>query len=225
MDKVKAVFISHEHTDHIRGLSTLANRYYLPIYITAGTSRQGPHLVRHLSRPFSAGEPVEIGNLQVVPFAKRHDAADPHSFLVRGGATTVGIFTDIGEVCSHTIHHFRQCHAAILESNYDEEMLDKGAYPLHLKNRIRGGLGHLSNRQAAELFREYRPPFMTHLLLGHLSKENNHPSTALAAFSPHHAGVHLQVASRYEATGVFTISAGTLPAANKQAYTQSTLFS
>lgn len=224
MNKVKAVFISHEHTDHIRGLSTLANRYYLPVYITPGTAKFGPHLIRHLSRPFTAGSPVKIGGLQVIPFSKRHDAADPHSFLVRGGNTTVGIFTDIGGICDNTISHFRQCHAALLESNYDEAMLEQGRYPLHLKNRIRGGLGHLSNRQAAELFRAHRPAFMTHLLLGHLSKENNHPDTALAAFEPCTTGIQVQVASRYEATGVFAVN-GTMPVPNAQLYTQSTLFS
>ncbi len=225
MSKVKAVFISHEHTDHIRGLSTLANRYYLPVYITPGTAKQGPHLIRHLSKPFRAGEPVRIGSLEVLPFSKQHDAADPHSFLVRGGDTTVGILTDIGQVCDQTIAHFSQCHAALLESNYDEEMLDKGPYPLHLKNRIRGGLGHLSNRQALELFRHHRSPFMTHLLLAHLSKENNHPDTALAAFRSSPSDVQIQVASRYEATGVFTINGGNGGTANVQQYTQSSLFS
>ena len=224
MQKVKAVFISHEHTDHIRGLSTLANRYYLPVYITPGTAKYGPHLIRHLSRPFTAGEAVEVGGLQVIPFPKRHDAADPHSFLVHGGNTTVGIFTDIGGICDNTISHFRQCNAALLESNYDEEMLDQGRYPLHLKNRIRGGLGHLSNRQAADLFREHRPPFTTHLLLGHLSKENNHPDTALAAFEPFSTGIQVQVASRYEATGVYTVTGASTALPNAQQYTQSTLF-
>ncbi len=222
--RVQAIFISHEHTDHIKGLSTLANRYYLPVYITPGTARSGPHLIRHLSRSFEAGVPVNIGSLEVIPFRKEHDAADPHSFIIRGGSTTVGVFTDIGRVCENTIRHFRQCHAVLLESNYDEAMLENGPYPIHLKNRIRGGSGHLSNRQALELFREHRPPFMTHLLLAHLSRENNHPDTALAAFAPYAGGITLQVASRYEATGVFNIGEATA-ATTGTAYTQQSLFS
>jgi len=206
MKNVKAIFISHEHTDHTAGISTLANRYYLPVYITTGTLAKGPHLIRHLSKNFLAGEAISIGSLDVLPFSKQHDAVDPHSFIIRGEQTTVGVLTDIGQVCEQTIAHFKQCNAALLESNYDEEMLENGSYPLQLKNRIRGGHGHLSNRQAAELFSQHRPPQMTHLVLAHLSKENNTRETALSAFKPYADGIELHVASRFEPSGIFSIS-------------------
>ncbi|MFT3680778.1 MAG: MBL fold metallo-hydrolase [Ferruginibacter sp.] len=206
MQKVKAVFVSHEHTDHIKGVSTLANRYYLPVYITKQTAANGPILIRHLSRTFTAGEPVLIDGLTVTAFTKRHDANDPHSFIVSCNGITVGIFTDIGATCSQVIHYFKQCHAVFLESNYDEEMLEKGRYPVHLKNRIRGGQGHLSNKQALELFLEHRPPFMSHVLLSHLSKENNTPEIAEALFRKHAGNTNIIVASRYKATEVFNIN-------------------
>jgi len=203
--KVKAIFVSHEHGDHIKGVSTLANKYNLPVYITSITAKYGPILIKHLSKHFKADEPVQVGELFVTAFTKYHDAADPHSFIVRYNTTTVGVFTDIGKTCKPLIHYFKQCNAAFLETNYDEAMLENGRYPLHLKNRIRGGQGHLSNKEALDLFINHRAPFMTHLVLTHLSKENNTPQLAEQLFTPHANGTAIIVASRYEATAVYTI--------------------
>jgi phosphoribosyl 1,2-cyclic phosphodiesterase len=210
MQTVKAIFVSHEHGDHIKGVSTLANKYNLPVYITSNTAKHGPILIRHLAKPFTANEPVTIGDLTVIPFAKQHDAIDPHSFIIRCKETTVGVFTDIGIVCPQVIQYFKQCHAVFLESNYDEHLLENGSYPLHLKNRIRGGQGHLSNRQALDLFIKHRPPFMTHILLSHLSKENNSPEMAAALFTAYAGNTKVVVASRYEATAVFSVT-GSVP--------------
>ena len=207
MKKVKAIFVSHEHGDHIKGVSVLANKYKLPIYITKLTAKHGPRLINHLAKVFKADEPVMVGQLSVTAFTKHHDAVDPHSFIVRYNNVTVGVFTDIGKVCKQVIHYFKQCHAAFLETNYDETLLENGRYPLYLKNRIRGGEGHLSNKQALELFTTHRPPFMTHLLLTHLSKENNTPELAAELFTRHADSTAIIVASRYEATNIFTITA------------------
>lgn len=202
---VKAIFVSHEHGDHIKGLSTLANKYYLPVYITGSTATHGPRLIRHISKPFKADEPIAIGDLTVTAFTKQHDANDPHSFIISCNGVTVGVFTDIGVVCKQVVHYFKQCHAVFLESNYDEKMLENGRYPVHLKNRIRGGQGHLSNTQALELFLAHRPPFMTHVLLSHLSKENNTPEIAEQLFTKHANGINIIIASRYKQTDVFVI--------------------
>ena len=206
MKTVKAIFVSHEHGDHIRGVSTLANKYSLPVYITSITASNGPILIKHLSKPFAANEPVAIGELTVVPFCKQHDAIDPHSFIIRYKKITVGVFTDIGIACTQVTQYFKQCHAVFLESNYDESMLENGRYPIYLKNRIRGGQGHLSNKQALDLFIKHRPPFMSHLLLSHLSKENNSPQLAEAIFKQHAGNTQIVVASRYQASEVFTIT-------------------
>lgn len=207
MTTVKAIFVSHEHGDHIKGVSTLANKYSLPVYITSKTAIYGPRLISHLSKTFSSNETVLIGDLLITPFLKSHDAADPHSFTVSYQGITVGVFTDIGNVCEEVIRYFKLCHAVFLESNYDALMLENGKYPVHLKNRIRGGEGHLSNKEALDLFITHRSPFLSHLLLSHLSKENNSPEMVEELFKQHANGINIVIASRYQTTDIFRINA------------------
>jgi phosphoribosyl 1,2-cyclic phosphodiesterase len=206
MNRVRAVFISHEHTDHIRGLAVLANRYPLSVYITEATRKEA-RLKLDKSRVFSygGGQAIKLGSLSVAPFLKNHDAVDPYSFVVSAHNIHVGVFTDIGKPCTLLKHYFSQCHAAFLEANYDGEMLEKGNYPLVLKKRIRGGSGHLSNEQALQLFLRHRPAHMSHLFLSHLSKNNNSPGLVQALFDRHANGVKMVVASRYEESAVYTI--------------------
>lgn len=208
MSRVKAIFISHEHSDHIRGLEVLARKYRLPVYITPDTRLKSRLVFDNIGlHPFTAYEPVQVGGLTVTGFPKFHDAADPHSFLVAYQDIRVGVFTDIGTPCAHVIRHFRQCHAAFLETNYDEEMLDKGYYPHHLKRRIKGDKGHLSNAQALALFTEHKPAFMSHVLLSHLSRDNNNPELVKDLFTVFAEGTQVVVASRYEETPVYRITA------------------
>lgn len=208
LQKIKAIFVSHEHGDHIRGISVLAQKWRIPVYSTPGSRRRGGFWVDGgLVYNFSAAETVAIGSLIIQPFRKAHDAADPYSFTVSGNGVTVGVFTDIGTPCSELAKHFGGCHAAFLEANYDEEMLDRGNYPYHLKARIRGGNGHLSNRQALEVFLKNRSPKLSHLLLAHLSKNNNCPKLVAELFGRHAGATQVVVASRYEASPVFEINA------------------
>lgn len=212
--KVRAVFISHEHTDHISGLPGLVTKYKLPVYITAATLRfSGLRLDRGCVSSFAPLQPITVGELTIVPFPKYHDAADPFSFTVSYGGVKVGVFTDIGTPCENLVHHFRQCHAAFLESNYDDEMLEKGRYPWFLKNRIRGDKGHLSNRQALELFTAHRPEAMSHLFLSHLSKNNNCPRVVQELFDRHAGEVKMVVATRDKETEVYHIQANAKVAA------------
>ena len=208
MEKVKAIFISHEHSDHIKGLEVLARKYQLPVYITEKTLRNSRlHLAPHQVLGFEAGRAVQIGGLSVTGFPKFHDASDPHSFVVSGHGVNIGVFTDIGSPCQHLVHYFKQCHAAILETNYDDEMLENGFYPVHLKRRIRGRHGHLSNQQALELFKLYKPEFMSHLFLAHLSKDNNCPDLAQNLFAAQAGSTEVVVASRFVETQVYEIPA------------------
>ena len=209
MEMIRALFISHEHTDHISGIPTLVKRYRIPVYITPSTLRNGkirfdPSLINH----FLPYQPVSVGGLHISAFPKYHDACDPHSFIVSDGKVNIGVFTDIGKPCDHVTAHFSKCHAAFLESNYDELMLREGRYPWFLKNRITGGNGHLSNSQALQIFLQYRPSYMTHLLLAHLSKENNCPTLVGNLFNQHAGNTNVVVASRYCETPVYEIHAG-----------------
>ena len=205
-EKLKAVFITHEHGDHIKGVRSLVKKYKLAVYITNNTLAQGRLKLKDpFVKHFSAFEPITIGGLSITAFPKYHDACDPHSFIVTHGRVNVGVFTDIGLPCKNVIHHFKQCHAAFLEANYDEEMLDKGSYSYFLKNRIRGGKGHLSNKQALQLFLEHRPPFMSHLFLSHLSENNNRPEIVQNLFNTCAGKTEIIVASRYEETPVYDI--------------------
>jgi phosphoribosyl 1,2-cyclic phosphodiesterase len=206
MQKVKAIFISHEHTDHIKGVAALAEKYQLPVYTTEKTPRHGGlHFSKHLLLNIASFQPIEIGGLSIIAFPKFHDAADPHSFIIQYNNITIGVFTDIGRPCDQLIAHFKQCNAAYLEANYDEEMLQNGRYPYHLKARIRGGSGHLSNKEALEVFVQHRPSFMTHLFLAHLSRDNNDPNLAQKMFQQHAGETEIIIASRNEATAIYAI--------------------
>jgi phosphoribosyl 1,2-cyclic phosphodiesterase len=204
--KVKAIFISHEHSDHINGVSVLSKKYQLPVYVTPDTKREGRlNLKEDLSFSFKAYEPVTIGNISITPFPKLHDASDPHSFVVASDTVKVGVFTDIGSPCEHVIRNFQLCHAVFLESNYDEEMLETGRYPIQLKNRIRDGKGHLSNRQARDLFLKYKPSFMSHLLLSHLSAENNSHKIVRDLFLEKSGDTNIIIATRNKETKLYHI--------------------
>ncbi|HEV3250737.1 MAG TPA: MBL fold metallo-hydrolase, partial [Puia sp.] len=158
MLKIKAIFVSHEHSDHITGIPVISKKYQIPVYITEGTRVKGGLLLeKHLFIPFRAHVPVQFGGFSVTAFPKFHDACDPHSFIVASTSVKVGIFTDIGIACQQVIRYFQQCQAAFLEANYDEDMLTNGNYPPHLKKRIKSGSGHLSNAQALQLVLAHKP--------------------------------------------------------------------
>ena len=206
MNRLKAIFISHEHSDHINGVHKLSKKHKLPVYITKSTLQNGNLILnKELVKPFNAFEPIHIGKLKITAFPKFHDAIDPHSFIVSSDIVNVGIFTDIGQTCDHLIKHFAQCHAAFLESNYDEELLEAGKYPVGLKNRIRDGRGHLSNTQALELFKQYKSPQLSHLLLSHLSKNNNSPKIVSDLFTKYAGNTEIIIAPRNEETQLYHI--------------------
>jgi phosphoribosyl 1,2-cyclic phosphodiesterase len=206
IQKVKAIFISHEHSDHIKGVCVLSKKYHLPVYITVATLKHaGIFPEENLIINFNPDDAIELGGLVITALSKPHDACDPYSFTISCNDINVGVFTDIGAPCENLIYHFQKCHAAFLEANYDEEMLEKGNYPYHLKKRISGGNGHLSNKQALELFKIHRPSFMSHLFLSHLSKNNNRPELVQKLFDAHADNVKIIVASRNEETAVYKI--------------------
>lgn len=203
-NSIKAIFITHEHTDHIRGLSVFSKRYQIPVYITQG-SYEGSrlHMPDHLVNFIHAAQKVTIGNLTVMGIPKYHDAKEPCSFVVTDGDSNVSILTDLGRGCDNVKHVIQHSDVLLLESNFDEEMLDKGRYSYFLKNRIRSGFGHISNREALELFLNYRSPRLKHLILGHLSGQNNTVELVDSVFRPHCENIHFSIATRTEETKLF----------------------
>jgi phosphoribosyl 1,2-cyclic phosphodiesterase len=207
MNSVQGIFISHEHKDHTRGVEVISRKYNIPVFITDSTYKSSRLMLKpNLVSSFSASMPVKIGNLLITSFPKSHDASEPHSFTINGQGIHVGVYTDIGIATENLKINLNQCHAAFLEANYDEKMLEEGKYPYHLKKRIRGDEGHLSNIQALELFMNHRNPALKLLVLSHLSAQNNSPELVRELFSSHAGGIRIEVASRYQETDVFVIN-------------------
>lgn len=204
--KIKAVFISHEHSDHLRGALVLGKRLQVPVYMTSQTWLSAyPNLRPDNPRFFKPGEPVSIGEFTVYPFIKNHDAAEPCSFRIKYKNKNVGVFTDIGEPCDNVIQHLKLCNALFLETNYDEKMLWEGNYPYYLKRRIASENGHLSNRQAFDLLNSHSGENLKFVFLSHLSKENNTPEKAFAEIQSLSNRFEIKLTSRYEAGEVVMI--------------------
>ncbi len=213
---IDAVCITHEHSDHIGAARILSDRLkrrfdrVVPFYMTQGThegAKEGvlPECVEHCR----AGESFRVGGFEVHPFPVPHDVLDPVAYRVEAGELSVAVVTDLGRPTALVARQLRQCDAAVLEFNHDEELLLSGAYPWHLKQRIRSSHGHLSNGQAARLLGDSLSERLSHLVLAHLSDENNRPALAAAAARRvlGDAAVGLQVAGRLTGAEPISLSA------------------
>jgi phosphoribosyl 1,2-cyclic phosphodiesterase len=202
---IDAVLVTHEHSDHIGSARVLSDRLKrrfgraVPFYMTQGThqgarSQSLPERIEYCQ----PGESFQIGGLQIEPFPVPHDVLDPVAYRVQAGALAVAVITDLGRPTALVARQLRRCDAAVLEFNHDEELLLQGSYPWPLKQRIRSNHGHLSNRQAACLLADGMSSRLRHLVLAHLSDENNRPALAAAAARRvlGDAPVALQVAGR-----------------------------
>lgn len=204
--KIKALFITHEHGDHVRGARVTSKKLDIPVYMTDGTYRSSYGTWQPLSyHPVQNNQPVQVGNFTIFPVSKNHDAAEPTSFRVVHNLMSVGVFTDIGAACENVKMHLQQCHALFLEANYDLKMLKEGAYPYHLKVRIDSDHGHLSNVQSFELLKENAHPELKCVFLSHLSAENNHPDLALEEFKSLQDRFQIKLTDRYAASEVFVL--------------------
>ncbi len=201
--RIRAVFISHEHSDHVCGAHGIGKHLQVPIYFSVNTfnntyRRHRPDYVKY----FQTDTECDVFGIRVLPFKKRHDAADPHSFTINIDGMCIGVMTDIGIADNRVIAEFAKCNAVFLESNYDVDMLWNGPYPYFLKQRVASEVGHLSNNQAFELASEYASPKLTHIFLSHISAENNTLEKANAAFARMPYNVHVVLTSRQAATPV-----------------------
>ncbi|HKJ41528.1 MAG TPA: MBL fold metallo-hydrolase [Sunxiuqinia sp.] len=205
-EKIKAVLITHEHSDHCRGVRVLSKRLRVPVYLTKKTYlAMRRHVQPDVPRWFEPNMEFQLGEFAVFPFAKNHDAADACSFRISYAGKHIGVMTDIGEPCERVKEHFAACHAVFLESNYDEEMLRTGPYPYYLKQRVASDLGHLSNRQAFQLLSEHAGERLHTVLLSHLSGQNNTPEMAYSVFEPLAKTFRIELTSRHAASDVLAI--------------------
>ncbi|MCP4951200.1 MAG: MBL fold metallo-hydrolase [Proteobacteria bacterium] len=180
---VDALFVTHDHSDHSRCIGVFQRKFGMPIYTTQKTlaAIQQSGKVGTLSevRFFEAGDVCALGDVHVHSIPTPHDSADGVAFVVDDGRSRVGILTDLGHVFDGLKEVLQTLDGVVLESNYDEQMLESGPYPHHLKRRIRGIGGHISNREAAKLLNECCAKRLRWACLCHLSHENNSPEIAL----------------------------------------------
>jgi len=183
-EKLDAILISHEHSDHIAGLPRLAAKLAIPIFLT---DRTAPAIDWSESKatvePFQAGHRLSIGDLDVDTFTIPHDAADPVGFTFHTQGLKLGLVTDLGYIPASVRFHLRGTDMLILESNHDLEMLKVGPYPWAVKQRVMGRNGHLSNEVVSEFIRNDLDTTTSVLVLGHLSEHNNHPELVRRAAS------------------------------------------
>ena len=184
-DGLDAVFITHEHGDHIGCALTLARRHGLPLWMSRGTWRAiGAPELPDLIRFARDGESIVIGELELTPFTVAHDAQEPLQLRCSSGVRHLGVLTDVGSISAHLIAHLQGLDALLLECNHDRDMLAASRYPASLKARIGGRLGHLSNDTAAQILAACLHGGLRHLVAAHLSERNNTPALARAALAP-----------------------------------------
>jgi phosphoribosyl 1,2-cyclic phosphodiesterase len=177
---ISALLITHEHTDHVRGLGPLIRQLHIPVYLQSDLARMLPDVGRpECVCEFVDGEEFSIDDLTIRPFAITHDSLAPVGFTLAGEEGKVGVATDLGVVTRLVTECLRGCRSLVLETNHDEEMLRDGPYPWSLKQRVRSAHGHLSNRAGGDLLQQLLWQGLDSVFLGHLSETNNRPELAL----------------------------------------------
>ena len=211
-NELDAVVISHEHTDHVRGLGTLSRRLGLPVFLTQGTLENLPLEVGQLPdvRLFQPGSAFTVGDLRIKPFAISHDAEDPAGFVLEDDAHRLGVCTDLGVATQLVRTRLQGCHGLILEANHDPELLFNGPYPMPLKQRIRSRHGHLSNAESFDLLQSIHHSALQIVLFAHLSEVNNQPELVLKGSrsvlcDSRWEGVALEVGKQHEVSKPFTL--------------------
>ncbi len=213
-EKISAIFISHEHTDHISGVPVLLKKTRAKLFITKKTFMNSRILnsieQEILDRTIfiNPDSNIEIKNNIIKTFTKKHDAIDPISFLIKN-EKTLSIITDIGKENNKVINAIKESDATILESNYDKKMLETGTYPIYLKQRISSDYGHLSNEQAVELINNYASEKLENIMLAHLSIINNTEELARKTFETKLINTRIKskliLSTRYKPTELITL--------------------
>ncbi len=215
-----AVFVTHEHADHISGLGVLSRKFDVPIYSTRGTiagistAKSVGDIDGQLFQAIRKNENISVGSLMIQAIPISHDAAEPVCFKVSNETSKIAVATDMGFYTDEIVEHLKGLDAILLEANHDVNMVQVGPYPYYLKQRILGKKGHLSNENAGRLLSSIVHDGLKHVFLGHLSKENNHPQLAHEAVrleitmgdNPYQASdFDIRVAERNEPSGLVEV--------------------
>lgn len=182
-EKIKGIFITHEHIDHIRGADVFARKFEVPIFATKKTNDNCFLCSKtDLFRPIKNESKISLGDLKIQTFSKTHHAADPVSYTIQGNKK-ISVITDSGCTCKNIAEHISEADLLCLEANYDEEMLNSGPYPYFLKKLVGSEIGHLSNKQAGLSVLEHASKKLKKIVLSHLSQTNNTPEVAFNTFN------------------------------------------
>ena len=175
--QIDAVFITHEHSDHIGCARTLALRQRIPVWMSHGTySAIGSPDFDGLLHLAHDDQAIDMGSFEALPFTVPHDAREPLQLRCSDGAAHLALLTDLGHASAHVLQRLAGCHALLLESNHDPELLEASRYPLFLKRRVGGDYGHLANAAAADILRAVQHPGLQCVVAAHLSAQNNRPA-------------------------------------------------
>lgn len=215
--KINAIFVTHEHSDHIKGVGVLSRRFDIPVYATEGTWNAMENFIGKIDQKnkkiVSKQKDCSIGSLSIHAYEIPHDAAEPVGYSVTDGKSKVTIATDIGHITDTVKNNIMYSDALLIEANHDINMLKIGRYPYYLKRRILSDLGHLSNESCGDILAKIFNSKLKYILLGHLSAENNFPELAFKTvlnslnLNKIEVGTYLKMstAPRYECSEIINV--------------------
>ena len=181
---IDAIFITHEHADHIGCARSFALRQRIPVWMSHGTyTAMGAPDFDGLLRTAHDSCAIDLGTFQALPFTVPHDAREPLQLTCFDGASRLGVLTDLGHATAHVLQQLAGCNSLLLESNHDPEMLRASAYPAFLQKRVSGPYGHLTNAAAAAIAQQVQHAGLRQVVAAHLSQQNNHPALARATLA------------------------------------------
>jgi phosphoribosyl 1,2-cyclic phosphodiesterase len=184
-EDLTAIIVTHEHSDHWKGIGALSAKYNIPVYLSAGSLKAKEiQSGEALFNCIDSHKDFYVGDICIKPVPVPHDAREPIQYILSNGKVQLGILTDLGHFTPHVVSSYSKCDALLLECNYDDDMLLDGPYPRFLKDRVSGMFGHLSNRQAADLLLALDLSRLKTLVIGHISAKNNDVSLIKAAIEP-----------------------------------------